>query len=169
MSQTERAVFNVHIRGSIDAVWREITKTDEPQGAFFNMVLHTPGLEVGAPMRMRTRSGKYTGAVGKVIEYDPPHVYAHTFRFTNLDDPECVVRYRLKEVEGGVDFTLEIENLPAGTKTAKQMSSGGKMIVSTLKRIVETGRPAFGIRMLYVLFRLMEPLTPKKSLTSNWP
>lgn len=169
MSETERAVFKIHINGSIDAVWREITKTDEPQGAFFNMQLHTPGLAVGAPIRMRTKSGKYTGAVGKVVEFDPPHVYAHTFRFTNLDDPECIVRYRLKEVDNGVEFTMELENMPKGAKSTKQMTRGGTMIVNTLKRIVETGRPSMGTRALYTLFRVMEPMTPKKSLTSNWP
>jgi hypothetical protein len=169
MADTERAVFNIHIKGSIDAVWREITKTGEPQGAFFNMVLHTPGLAEGAPIRMRTASGKYTGVVGEVIEYDPPRLYAHTFRFTNLDDPECIVRYRLQEVDGGVDFTLEVDQMPKGTKTAKQMTSGGKMIVKTLKRIVEQGRLPAGTRMLYTLFKVMEPMTPKKSLSVNWP
>lgn len=169
MGETERAVFKVHIRGTIEAVWREITKTDEPQGAFFNMQLHTPGLAVGAPMRMRTASGKYTGAVGEVIEFEPPHLYAHTFGFTHLDDPECIVRYRLEEVEDGVNFTLELENMPKGAKSTKQMTRGGTMIVNTLKRIVETGRPALGTRMLYRMFRVMEPMTPKKSLTTNWP
>jgi uncharacterized protein YndB with AHSA1/START domain len=169
MAETERAVFKIHINGSIDAVWREITKTREPQGAFFNMQLHTPGLEVGAPIRMRTKSGKYTGAVGKVIEFDPPHLYAHTFRFTNLDDPECIVRYRLKEVENGVEFTMELENMPKGAKSTKQMTRGGTMIVNTLKRIVETGRPSLGTRALYTMFKVMEPMTPKKSLTVNWP
>ena len=43
------------------------------------------------------------------------------------------------------------------------------MIINTLKAMVENGRPSFGTRMLYMLFRLLEPLSPKKSLTSNWP
>jgi uncharacterized protein YndB with AHSA1/START domain len=169
MGDTEKAVFKVHIKGTIDQVWREITKTDEAQGAMFNMQLHTPGLEPGAPIRMRSLNGKYTGVSGEVLEFDPPHRYSHTFRFTQYDDPPCKVIYELKEVEGGVEFTLIAEDMPSGTKTAKQMSQGGKFIVNTLKAIVENGQPSLGTRMLYVLFRLMEPMSPKSTLSTNWP
>ena len=61
-SQTERAVFKVWIKGPIDAVWREITKTDSVQRAMFNMRLHTPGLKPGAPFQMRSKDGKIVGA-----------------------------------------------------------------------------------------------------------
>ncbi len=169
MTKTERAVFKIHIEGSIEAVWREITKTDEPQQCFFNMQLHTPGLAPDAPIRMRTKNGKYTGVVGKVLEFDPPNRYSHTFKFTQFDDPECTVRYELEEIAGGVQFTLIIDDLPVGTKTGKQMAQGGKMIVNTLKAIVENGRPSVGTRLLFVLFRLLEPLSPKKTRSINWP
>jgi len=169
MANTERAVFKIHIAGSIQAVWKEITKTDEVQKSFFNTRMDTPGLEPGAPIRMRSPDGKYTGVVGDVVEFEPPHRFSHTFRFTNYDDPPCKVTYELKEASGGVDFTLTIDDMPAGTKTAKQMTQGGAMIVKTLKAVIETGRPTFGIRMLYVLFKLMAPFTPKKCLSKNWP
>jgi uncharacterized protein YndB with AHSA1/START domain len=169
MAETESAVFRVFIKGTIPAVWHEITRTDAPQKCMFNMQLHTPGLKPGAPIRMRTKNGKYTGVIGEVLEFGPPRRYAHTFRFTNFDDPPCKVTYDLKEVQGGVEFTLTLEDMPKGTKTARQMMQGGTMIVNTLKRVVETGRPSFGIRTLYVLFKLMEPLSPKKTRSEYWP
>ncbi len=169
MAETERAVFRIFIKGSIQDVWREITKTNEPQGCMFNMQLYTPGLKPGAPIRMRTKSGKYTGVVGDVIEFDPPRRYAHTFRFTNYNDPPCKVTYDLKEVKDGVEFTLTCDDIPKATKTAKQMVQGGNMIVKTLKSIVETGRPSPGIRMLYIMFKVMEPFSPKSTRTENWP
>ena len=95
--------------------------------------------------------------------------FSHTFKFTGYDDPACKVIYDLEQVEGGVQFTLTIENLPAGTKTAKNMVQGGTMIVNTLKRVIETGRPSFGIRMLYVLFKVMGPLSPKRCKSELWP
>jgi hypothetical protein len=162
-------VFRVFIKGRIEDVWREITKTHEPQGCMFNMQLHTPGLRAGAPIRMRTRSGRYTAVVGDVLEFDPPRRYAHTFRFTSYNDPPCKVIYDLKEVAGGVEFTLTCEDIPKGTKTAKDMKPGGKMIVDTLKAIVETGRPAFKTRMLYLMFKVMEPMMGKKLRSENWP
>ncbi len=168
-TNTETEVYKVVIRGTVDAVWREITKTDEAQQAIFNMKLDTPGLEPGAPIRMRTVNGKYTGVVGEVLAYDPPRRYSHTFRFTQYDDPPCVVTYELREVDGGVEFTLTSEKIPAGTKTAKQMKQGGKLIAETLKSIVETGRPSFGTRLLFVLFKLMEPFSPKTTRSELWP
>jgi uncharacterized protein YndB with AHSA1/START domain len=169
MPEAERAVFKVFIRGSIEAVWHEITKTDEPQLCMFNMKLDTDGLRPGGQIRMRTASGKNTGVVGEVLEFRPPHRYVHTFRFTQLDDPPCTVIHELKEVTGGVEYTLTHENMPAGTKTAKQMTQGGALIVKTLKAVVERGRPTFGVRLLYLLFKVTEPLMPKKCRSEHWP
>lgn len=166
---TNRAIYKVRIRGRIEDVWHEITKTDEAQGCMFNMWLHTPGLKLGAPIRMRGKNGKYTGVVGEVLEFDPPHRYAHTFRFTSFDDPPCKVIFDLEQCGSEVEFTLTIEDIPVGTKTEKQMKQGSQMIVNTLKSIIETGRPSFGTRLLFVLFRCLEPLTPKRSRSENWP
>lgn len=164
-----RAKFRVFIRGTIDAVWHEITRTDAPIPAFFNTRMHTTTLAPGATIAMRSPDGKYTGVVGKVIEFNPPSRFAHTFRFTNLDDPECTMIYDLEETSGGVNFTLTIADLPVGTKSAKQMLQGGTLICNTLRSVIETGRPSAGTRMLFLLFKLMAPLTPKKCLSENWP
>ena len=169
MSETETAVFKVFIRGPIEKVWREITKTDEVQQCFFNMKMDTNRMEVGGEIRMRTKSGKNTGAVGEILVHEPPHRFGHTFRFTQYDDPPCKVFYDLKEVDGGTEFTMTLEDLPKGSKTAKDMVRGGPMITNTLKAIVETGRPTLGTRALYVVFGLMEPLSPKSMRTENWP
>ena len=169
MSDSDKAVFRVVIRGSIDAVWREITKTDELQKCMFNMRLDTDGLKPGGQIRMRSASGKTTGVVGEVIEFDPPHRYVHTFQFTQFDDPPCTVIHELRETPDGVEYTLTHTNLTPGTKTAKQMNQGGPMICATLKAVVETGRPAFGVRILHVLFKLLEPFSPAKCRSENWP
>lgn len=168
-ASSKQAVFSTVIRGTADAVWHEITKTDAPQETFFNMWMDTTTLGPGAPIRMRTKSRKYTGAVGEVIEWDPPRRFAHTFRFTHLDDPECVVRYEIEDDPNGVKFTMTLENLTEGTKTAKQMTQGGKMILNTLKSMVENGKPSMGTRMLFKVFRLMEPTSPKSTLSERWP
>ena len=168
MSEKKEAVFKVHIRGAIEDVWHEITKTGEAQQSFFNAWLHTPGLQVGAPIRMRNKSGKYTTVVGDVVAFDPPNRYAHTMKFTAYDDPECTVVYDLKTVGDGVEFTLTIENMTPGTKTAKDMLRGGPFITKTLKSIVETGQPSLGTRLLFGLFGVMEIFASKKSLSSKW-
>ncbi len=168
-SPATTAKFQVHIRGSIEAVWQEITRTDAPIAAFFNSRMEVGRLQPGAMLAMRTPDGKYTGVVGRILEFEPPRRFAHTFRFTNFDDPECRVLYELEEADGGVRFTLTVTELPLGTKTAKQMGQGGKMIVNTLKAVIEDGRPAFGTRLLFRVFRLTQPFAPKKCRSEFWP
>jgi uncharacterized protein YndB with AHSA1/START domain len=162
-------MFRVVIQGSLRDVWNEITRTDEPIAAFFNSRMDTARLQAGSRLAMRSPDGKYTGVVGEILEVVPLKRFAHTFRFTSYDDPVCKVIYDLEEVDGGVRFTLTIEDLPTGTKTAKQMVQGGTMIVNTLKAVIETGRPSFGVRMLFALFKVMAPFSPKRCRSENWP
>ncbi|MEM7201209.1 MAG: SRPBCC domain-containing protein [Planctomycetota bacterium] len=164
-----RAKFRVFICGTVEAVWDEITRTDAPIPAFFNSQMDVRRLAPGAKLAMRSPDGKWTGVVGEILEVEKPRRFAHTFRFTGLDDPECKVLYELEPVDGGVEFTLTISDLPPGTKTAKQMLQGGVMICGTLKRVIETGRPGAGTRMLFGLFKLLAPLTPKRSRSEHWP
>ena len=169
MAGTERAVFKTFIRGSAERVWREITKTDEPQGAIMNLMLHTDGLRPGARVHLRTPSGKHTGAVGEVLEFEPPRRYTHTFRFTSYDDPPFRVTYDLTEVPDGVEFRLLLQGLPSGTRTAKEMKRGGTMIARTLKAIVESGRIPLDTRLLYGVFRILEPFSPRRTRAEHWP
>ena len=169
MPDSPSAMFQVHIQGSLEDVWHEITRTDQPIPAFFNNRMHRGPLEAGSPLAMRTGDGKWTGVVGEILEVVPLKKFAHTFKFTAYDDPECTVVYELEPKDGGTQFTLTVENLPVGTKTGKNMSSGGKMICGTLKRVVETGKPSLGIRMLYGFFKLMGLLSPKRCATEHWP
>ncbi len=161
-------VHEVVIEAPIDRVWAEVTKTHEVQKAMFDMRMDAR-LEVGAPFRMRSRDGKYTGVVGEILEVDPPHRLAFTFKFTLHDDPACRVTYELEEAEGGTRFRMTSDRLPLGTKTAKQMTQGGQLIVDTLKAVCETGRPSFKVRTLYAIFALTAPFTPKRCLSTNWP
>jgi uncharacterized protein YndB with AHSA1/START domain len=170
MAGTTTLVSKVVIKGRIEDVWHEITKTDEPQLAMFGAKMHRIGLAEGSPIRMRTPDNKYTSVVGEILEVDAPYRLAHTMKFTAYDDPYCRVTYELKEVEGGVEFTLTSEDVPVATKTAKDMTRGGDFIVNTLKAVVEDGKPSLGTRALYVVFGLIGPLmTPNKCLTERWP
>ena len=170
MAETVTLISKILIKGRIEDVWREITKTDEPQLAMFGAQMHRLTLDTGSPIRMRTPDGKYTSVVGEILEADPPFRFSHTMKFTAYDDAYCRVTYDLREVDGGVEFTLTSEEVPAGTKTHKAMAKGGDFIVGTLKKIVEDGRPALGIRVLYSVMTFVAPLmTPSQSKSAHWP
>ena len=169
MTETTKAVFRVTINSSLETVWRELTKQGEAQAAVFNAWLHAQSMAVGSKMQMRTRDGKNVMVIGTITRHEPPHVFAHTFRFTQYDDPECEVIYELKKIAGGVECTLTVDRMPVGTKTAKEMQSGGEMIVNTLKLVIETGKPSFGVRLMYAMFDKMGFVLPKKTRTEHWP
>lgn len=164
-----KQVYRVVIEAPIEKVWAALTQTDEVLPFFFCAVLKTTRLAPGAPIRMRTPNGKHTAVAGEVLEFDPPRRFSHTFKFTNLNDPLCVVIYDLKPIEGGTEFTLTTEGVPAGTKTEKQMAGGSKLIVNALKHFVETGRPPLIARVIRVANAVMGPFTPKKCRSENWP
>ncbi|MBP6444668.1 MAG: SRPBCC domain-containing protein [Gemmatimonadales bacterium] len=168
-TNTVRLVSKVVIRGRIEDVWREITKTDTPQLAFFGAQMRYRALTPGSPVQMRTPDAKYTSVVGEILEVSPPYRFSHTMKFTAHDDPYCKVTYELKEVPDGVEFTLISEDVPIGTKTAKDMTRGGDFIVKTLKEIIENGSPALGTRILFGVFGLLAFTTPAKCLSTHWP
>lgn len=167
--EPRRDYFRVVIRAPIHKVWAELTRADSTLPFFFNGTLRTPGLEVGAPIRMVSKDGKFTSVVGDVIEFEPPYRYAHTFKFTNLDDPPCIVRYVLKEVDDGTEFTLINEGVVAGSKSEKYMTSGGTFITKNLKSFVETGKASGGGRMMLAMMGLFAPFTPKECRSEHWP
>lgn len=163
------AVFRIFIRAGIERVWRELTKTGEAQGAVFNAWLHTTGLAPGGRIQMRTGSGKYVIVDGDVVVFEPPRRFVHTHRFTQFDDPVCRVSYELEPVGNGVQVTLRVIGLPADTRTAKSMATGGHTILDTLQAICEAGRPGLGTRLLYWLFARMEFVLPERSRAEHWP
>lgn len=169
MNEPSRQVARIVIRGSIEAVWRELTKDDEPQAAMFNAWLHAQSFLPGAMLQMRTIDGRNVLVIGKVVQFDPPHRFAHTFRFTQYDDPECTVIYELRPVADGVEVSLIVENAPAGTRTAKEMSRGASTILNTLKRVIETGRPSVGTRLMYWMFGRLGFLLPARTRAEHWP
>lgn len=170
MAETTQLVSRVVIRASIQQVWDAITTEGEVLPHFFGSVMHTTGLKAGSQLRMRTPDGKHTGVVGEILECSPPHRFSHTFRFTDKNDPPCRVTYELKEVEGGVEFTLISDQVVVGSKTAGQMAQGGTFITSVLKNVVEHGRPSLMQRMMLGMMSLLGPLmTPAACKTENWP
>jgi uncharacterized protein YndB with AHSA1/START domain len=169
VADKKRAMFRVVIDGSQEAIFRELTRTDGLLPAIFNSRMHTTGLKPGGRMQMRTPSGDHVIVDGDVLEYDFPRRFAHTHRFTTLDDPVCKVTYELKPVTGGIEVTLTVDDMPVGTKTEKEMTKGGDFILANLKAIVEKGRPPLGARVMYAMFGALEFMLPGRTKAAHWP
>ncbi len=166
---TGEAIFRIVIKADIQRVWHELTKTGEAQGAVFNAVLHARALTPGQPMQMRTGSGKHVMVIGEVVECSPPFVFAHTHRFTQHDDPWSTVRYELEQLPQGVQVTLRVTGMTAGTASAKSMASGGGFILKNLRAICESGLPPLPTRLMYLMFDWMEAVLPRRTKSEHWP
>ena len=169
MTESRKAIYRIVIDGTQQAIFEELTRTDRPLPAIFNARMHVTRMAPGGRMQMRTISGGHVMVFGDILEYDPPRRFVHTHRFAQYDDPVCTVTYELKPVTGGIEVTLTVDDLPAGTKTAEQMEKGGMFILNNLKSIVETGRPTMGVRMMYAMFGAMEFVLPAKTRAEKWP
>ena len=167
----DRQVYKVMIDAPIEVVWNTLVKTDEVLPFFFGAVCEAEdgALKPGNRMRMVTPNRKYASVVGEVLEFSPPHRYAHTFKFTQWNDDYCTVTYELRETPEGVEFSLITTGVPAGTKTAKSMQQGGSFITQNLKSLVETGKPGFSGKMVMMLGPVMGFMTPAKCRIENWP
>lgn len=165
-----RAIYRVTIEAPIRVVWDTLVKTDTVLPFFFGAVCDADGgLAKGKPMRMISADRKFAIVAGEVLDFSPPHRYAHTMKFTQYPDAPCTVIYELKEVEGGTEFTLITEGVPAGTKTEKSMVPGGVFITENLKALIETGKPKFAAQMIIAMGPLLNFTVPKVCRIENWP
>lgn len=166
----DRAIYQVTIAAPIRVVWDTLVKTDTVLPFFFGAVCDTDGgLAPGKPIRMVSADRKLAIVAGQVLEFSPPHRYAHTLKFTQYPDAPCTVIYELKEIDGGTEFTLITEGVPAGSKTEKSMVPGGAFITQNLKALVETGKPKFAAQMIMALGPLLGFTAPKTCRIEHWP
>lgn len=173
MSEPTYAKANINrtfIKAPIDTVWSTLVATDKALPFFFGSICQTKdGLKPGAHYRMVHPNKKVAMVVGEVIAFDPPHIYAHTFQMTNIDEPPCKVTYALVEKDGGTEFTLTIENAIEGGKLIKEMAGAQGFIGSNLKALCETGSPAFTGRMVGVLSPIFGLLAKSSQRIEHWP
>lgn len=164
-----KEIYKVLINAPIETVWSELVKEQSPRPFFWNGEWDTPEFAPDNPYRISANGGKAVPVIGRILEMDPPHKLVTTFRLTGLPDPASHVTYLLEEKDGGTEFSLITERVPAGSKSEKQMASGSKFIVENFKAYIETGKVTFGARMQLAMFKLMAPMTPKSMSVDNWP
>lgn len=158
------------IKAPVETVWSILVATNKPLPFFFGAVCDTrDGLTPGAALRMVTPNRKVAMVVGKVLAFEPPHLYSHTFRMTHIDEGPATVSYRLTPENGGTRFELTIENAPAGGKLEKEMLGAQGFIGSNLKALAETGRPAFSGRIVGLMGPLMALMAKRGQRIENWP
>ncbi|MGI9202638.1 MAG: SRPBCC domain-containing protein [Woeseiaceae bacterium] len=165
----ERAFYKVFVNAPIETVWSELIDTSSARPFFWNSCWDTNAMAPGNSYRVVSADGKVVAVVGDILEIEAPYRLVTSFRLTSLDDPASIVTYLLKEKNGGTEFTLVTERIPAGSKSEKSMADGSQFITRNFKAYIETGKVTLGARLMLAMFRLMAPFTPKSMRADKWP
>ena len=135
-------VYVTYIETTPEKLWHALTDGNFTERYWFGVRLRSDW-KVGSPFEMLRSDGTVSDA-GKVVECDPPRRLAYTF--VNLSDKyrnefPALATFVLEPHGKLVKLTLTHEGFGAGSKMLPAISKGWPAILSSLKSILETGRP----------------------------
>lgn len=140
-----KLVYELFIRTTPEQLWRGITDPEFTRQYFHGSAITTP-LKKGGPYRSETADGTLL-VDGKFLEYDPPRKLVHTWRVhwdPELSHELSTVTYEIEQKGENCKLmvTHEVQDAPL---TAKVVQGGWPAILSSLKTLLETGKPLPGI------------------------
>ncbi len=134
-------VYKSFIKATAEQVWDAITNPEQTVKYFYGTAVASDW-EVGSPMTYSYPDGTLASE-GHVISIDEPKRLEFTFQA--LWDEElkaegpCREVWALAEMNGMVQLTIEVYDIPADSKTLEDFSNGFPYIVGGLKSLLETG------------------------------
>ncbi|MCO5130345.1 MAG: SRPBCC family protein [Xanthobacteraceae bacterium] len=135
-------LYVIYIETTPDTLWRALTDPAFTRRYWMNCELISDW-KVGSPMTM-TRDGEVKNEC-VIRESDPPRRLAYDW--VSVHDPEMKrekpsrVTYTLEPQGKLVRLTVTHENFTDGSKTLPSVSFGWPMVLSSLKSVLETGKP----------------------------
>jgi uncharacterized protein YndB with AHSA1/START domain len=135
-------VYVTYIETSPEKLWEALTSGDFTERYWFGARLRSDW-KVGSTFEMVRSDGTVSDA-GKVVEYDPWRRLAYTF--INLSDRyknefPALATFVLEPYGRLVKLTLTHHGFAEGSTFFAGISKGWPAILSSLKSILETGRP----------------------------
>jgi uncharacterized protein YndB with AHSA1/START domain len=137
-------VYTIYIASTPAKVWQALTTAEFSRQYFFGNAVEVD-LRVGGAYTVRTPDGALHIS-GEVIECDPPRRLSVTF---NVNWPELVeklgptlVTYEIEQAGDAVKLTLiQSQDRELGDDILSGGRSGWPAILSSLKSVLETGKP----------------------------
>jgi uncharacterized protein YndB with AHSA1/START domain len=134
-------VYVTYIETTPEKLWHALTDGDFTERYWFGARLESDW-KVGSRFAM-VRDGT-VGDAGEVLECDPPRRLSYTF--VNLseryrDERPARATFVLEPYGKLVKLTLTHEGFDQGSRMLPAISKGWPAILSSLKSILETGRP----------------------------
>lgn len=158
---------SIEIAAPIEAVWAEITKLRGVQRALMDTVLET-SFEPGDPLYYKSRDGKRTFIVGRIVEVRPPELLVHTQVLTTRDYAPTLVTWRLSTTaSGGTRVTVEHTGWQDGVKGVDSVDSTWAWILRELKNVLESGSVATSTAVKYGAMRAFLWAMPARTRTDR--
>jgi uncharacterized protein YndB with AHSA1/START domain len=137
-------VYTIYIASTPEKVWQALTTAEFSRQYFFGNAVEVD-LRVGGAYIVRTPDGNLHIS-GEVIECDPPRRLSVTF---NVNWPELVeklgltlVTWEIEQAGDAVKLTLiQSQDCALGDDILSGGRSGWPAILSSLKSVLETGKP----------------------------
>ncbi len=135
-------VYTTYIKTTPEKLWHALTDTKFTLSYWFGCSLHSDW-KVGSPMQMH-RSGKVVNEC-VILESDPPHRLVYSW--LSVFDPEMIkeqpsrVTFTLEPDGTSVKLTVMHQGFAEDSKTLPSISGGWPLVLSSLKSILETGKP----------------------------
>lgn len=155
-----KSVWSIEIMAPREQVWRALSTPGVLQPFYFNSRLDAD-LRPGGELAYSSADGKHTFIQGAVVELTPGASLVHSFRFTDLSEPEQRVTFELSDCEGGTRVTVRHEGLERAPKHASRVVRGWPHILGNLKRWMETGRLPAATRAQYALMAALLSVMPR--------
>ena len=131
--------YTVFIGKPPKEVWNALTQKEFVRQYHLAPLL-TLELKKGGKIAYGTKDSELISGVVK--ELSEPNKLVHTFHFTGSKDPETTVTYDIEAVGDSMCvLRLTHSGFTAGNKSYADISGGWPVIASSLKTLLETGKP----------------------------
>jgi uncharacterized protein YndB with AHSA1/START domain len=139
-----KTVYVTYIDAALEKVWQALIDPAFTKQYFFGFAIDVEPKEGGA-FRLLAADGS-THVSGEVVEWSPPRRLVVTWRVAGMKDfgelPECLVSYDVEPAGGSVRLTMmESHSWEVPAAILKGGESGWPKILSSLKSVLETGKP----------------------------
>jgi uncharacterized protein YndB with AHSA1/START domain len=135
-------VYVTYIETTQEKLWQALTEADFTERYWFGYRLQSD-FTVGARATLG-KDGKVTDE-GVVLECDPPRRLAYTWHAIFNDEmakeKPSRVSFDLEKRGAYVKLTVTHEDFAEASKVLPSISTGWPMVLSSLKSLLETGRP----------------------------
>ena len=156
------SVWSMEIAAPKERVWRALTTPGALQPFYFNSRFNAE-LSPGGALTYSSADGKHTFIHGAVIELTPEVTLVHSFRFSDLSEPEQRVTFELEDFGEGTRVTVRHEGLESAPKHAARVARGWPHILANLKRWMETGKLSMSTRIQYALMGALFSIMPERA------